>query len=233
MTIPRSNTEEIGLDVDNNAYLVNGKRYVRITRAMQYIPRPYLEKWREKIGDVEADRIRDETAGLGDLIHYTTELHDLGMIPALNALMNREPWLLPYRWSWKEYTGKYVKEIVWVEKVVYSEELGVAGRLDRLWLYRGDESCTIADVKSTKSLGDHIGIQLLFYKKAVEETVRREGLPEYYIPKRTVVIHLPGPREGDEEEGRVFERVRMKEYEWEKYEEALRECVEMYRALTT
>jgi hypothetical protein len=236
------------ITVDGEAYTIDGRRYPRLTHVMDKgLPKPWLDKWREKKGVEEAKRIAAETADLGNLIHLTTELSDLQADTQLNELMDREPWLLPYLWAWVEYRDQYIAQVLWVERTVWSDRLRVAGKTDRLVLYKGDSNAAILDIKSTSALHDDMGVQVRGYVEMATERIMAMGLPLWMVPERTIIAHLPGPREVSEDnpvlpESNVvsihgkdhimdFERVKIKEYDSKRYVQKLVDCIEQYYAL--
>jgi RecB family exonuclease len=236
MTLQRVVEDEIGYTPDEKGYILEGREYTRMTHVMSAIPKPWLDRWRERVdkevGPGEAQRIAESTARAGDLIHLTTELYDLKKEKELWELIESEKWLLPYLWAWKEYVDTWLAEVLWVERVVRIDEpYRIAGRIDRLVMYRGDKYATLLDVKSTAVLSPSMGVQLYGYRLMIIEECVRKGLPAWMWPTRTVIAHLPGPRENDEETGRIFDKVKVKEYEWEKFREPYEECVNTYFAL--
>ena len=223
--------EEIRLSPDNNSYIIRGHAYPRMTHVMATLPKPHLDRWRERVGDEEADRISRETGDAGSLVHLVTELYDRNDIPQIKTLTTQHSWLTPYLFVWAEWRERYTTRIALIETTVWSERLGIAGRLDRLLVMTGDDTTTVADVKTTKSLSDDIGIQLCGYREMVIEMIERGELPDWMRPERTIACHLPGPRDDDEQTGRVLERVRVREYRPDDYKQALLDCVTQYYAL--
>jgi hypothetical protein len=223
---------DIRMSDDNKAYVIRGREYARMTRVLEVgVPKPYLEKWRERVGDEEADRIVRETSDAGSLVHLVTELYDMGDIPGVKTVIAKNQWLTPYLFVWMEWRGAYTIGVKMIERVVWSERLGIAGRLDKILMMVGDESPALVDVKTTKVLSDSIGIQLCGYREMVIEMIEHGELPQSVRPERTIVCHLPGPRDDDAEKGRVLERVRVKEYIPGDYLEQLEDCVSQYKAL--
>ena len=228
------NDNDIRLSDDNQSYIINGREYPRMTRVLEVgVPKPYLEVWRAKIGDEEADRILYETSNAGSMVHLMTELYDREDILGVKTLVTQNLWLVPYLWIWDEWRTRYTRPggVTEIELVVWSERLGIAGRLDRILVMQGDEAATIADIKTTKVLSNSIGIQLCGYREMVIDMIERGELSPLSMPERTIVCHLPGPRDDDEEKGRVLERVKVKEYNPADYIEQLEDCVNQYKAL--
>jgi len=221
------------ITVDDRFYTISGKKYPRMTKVMEVMPRGWLDKWKQKIGVEKARQIAESTAESGTMIHAMTALSDLKKEIELMWMLDREPWLLPYLFSWQSYRDKYIEKVIWVERTVWSDRLKVAGTTDRLILYKGDFYTSILDLKSTRALSDEMGVQLRGYLEMTIERLIAMGAPEWMMPKRTVIAHMPGPREDDEEVGWVFPGIKIKEYPHEKYAEELEACITQYYALTT
>ena len=222
-------TYEPSLAPDKKAYIVDGQRYVRMTHAMSFIPKPWLDTWRATVGVEEAERVRDYTAQYGNMIHLMTEYIDKGEKQNERFLLGVDPWLLPYNLGWKTWKKDTVVEWYMVERVLWSERWGIGGRIDRLGLIVGDGCSTIVDIKSSKSLNLLMGVQLYGYREMVRETIDRESLGIPY-PDRGIIAHLPGPRDDGSTE---FDKVKVKEYELDEYREAFEDCVTTAIALTT
>ena len=214
------------IEVVGNFYVIDGKKYVRMTRAMKTIPQFWLERWIAKVGVEKAKEYADATAALGDMEHLATELYDRGKKERLVNLTMENDWLIPYVLGWRKYVETYIDEIIWIERVVWSEKLRVAGRVDRLVFFKNAKRPAILDIKSTETLHDSMGVQLCGYREMAEETILREGLGKELIPDRTVIAHLPGPRQTPEGVERIiFDKVKVKEYQPQDYYERMVECV--------
>ena len=214
------------IEVVGNFYVIDGKKYVRMTRAMKTIPNFWLEQWVARVGVEKAKEYADETARLGDMIHLVTELYDLKKRDELRILVGDNEWLAPYLLGWMKYRDAYIDKIIWVERIVWSEKLKLAGRIDRLVLFKRDTIPSILDIKSTETLHDGIGVQVCGYREMAEEMIVREKMDRGLIPQRTVVAHLPGPRyDKDGIERVIFDKVKVKEYQPEKYYDRMVECV--------
>jgi hypothetical protein len=224
---------DIRLSEDQHYYIVDGVKYVRATYAMSKIPKPWLDRWRVNVGEDEADRIRDETAIIGDIIHKMTELYDLGLVDKVKWLIKQHPWLLPYFVAWKIWTQDRIEKWVWIERLVYHRSLLVGGRIDRMGIFKGDISPSIVDIKSTKSLSATMGIQLYLYRAMAVDTIYREALPTDLIPTRTVIAHLPGPRWENGVDKTEFQKVVVKEFEYKKFQNTAIDCVNEFYAMVT
>ena len=177
------------ISVTSERYTINGKEYPRlsvVTSQRRNIP---LEGWRKRVGEEEADRISTAHADYGTLVHEMTALDDLERYCDLDRLLDMHEWLLPHMASWRLWRKEYVKSVIAVEVVVWSERYWCAGRVDRVLVMRGDRSPSIGDLK-TGSLYDEIGVDLAGYRY-----MWNERNPKCKANRR-LAIHLPRENPG-------------------------------------
>ena len=131
---------------------------------------PELDAWREAVGEKKANRVRDEAAGLGTLLHEHLENHILGRArPGGNNIVR----ILAKNMSDLIISGGLTKITdVWgIEAPLYHPS-GYAGTADLIASYNG--SMAIIDFKTTKkmksidTLGDY-PLQLAAYADAHNE----------------------------------------------------------------
>ena len=206
MVKPRLNKEQ-------THWNINGKWYPRLSEVIKVLPNPGLDKWKERMGE-EGDRIAEETSEYGTKIHLITMYHDMGKSRKVDRMAREDPSLLPHLFSWIGYTEKYIKKWVAIERLVWSDELGVAGTIDRVDKFVGDKVLSIHDIKSG-SLYDEIGVRLAGYKIMWNE--RNKVKVERYS-----AVQLPRENPGE---------IRVKEYTNPKYESKIREVCETYHRM--
>jgi hypothetical protein len=201
------------------------------------MPKAWLDQWRARVGEDEADRIMKETSGDGTLIHKVTEMHDKGEKDKVKALISQWPWLLPYWLAWKVWSEERIAEWIWIEKTAVHTTLRVGGTIDRLGVFKNDPSGTIVDIKSSSSLNPGMGVQLYAYRAIAMDTIERCRLPQYWKPERTVIAHMPGPRwttvDGRTVNSTELDRVVVKEYAWRDYQNEALDVINGYWALAT
>lgn len=158
-------------------YKIGNQIMPSVTTVLGVIRRPYLERWRGELGNVEADRRLNEAGTLG------ANIHDI-----CQAINLRQPWEAPDKntelmaRAYEKWYNQAVKTVVAVEKVVVSAKYGYAGRLDFLARLRGDRLPTLIDVKTGKRVYREIPLQLAAYKHSLEEFGRPVA--------RRLVVHL-------------------------------------------
>ena len=199
---------------DDTHYTIDGKRYPRLSTVTSVIRKPELENWKMDVGRAEAERIAEETSAYGTRVHDMTALNDRRMWKKLDRLLEAESWLIPHWNAWTDWVKEYVREIIEVELVVWSDRLNVAGRLDRVLEMVGDREPSIGDLK-TGSLYPGIGIDLAGYKMMYNEKARRKA-------KRRFAIHMPRKDPGT---------LRVKEYGKKEDETAFRSACKLYASM--
>ncbi len=142
-----------------------------------------LIQWRKKVGFVEAERIRKESARIGELVHY----YALQEFVAKQGFLSQEVPSFLERAATEELAkyGGYLSEalrllkgflaeyqdrleVVNVEFVVSNLEMGYAGRVDCLaWL---DGELVVIDIKTGKTIYPDVNLQLGAYLNTPQVT---------------------------------------------------------------
>lgn len=145
-----------------------GERYPSVTSVLSFKPNPHLEKWKAKVGEVEAKRVSARAANRGTAIHSLCEDY-LKTGVAKPSMFDIETFN-----SIKPYLNK-IDNIHALETPLYSNYLKVAGTVDCVAEYEGKLS--IIDFKTSsrvKSRDDIHGYfhQTSAYAVAFEELTR-------------------------------------------------------------
>jgi len=143
-------------------YLIDGRRYPRVSAILGVISKPFLITWILKVGKEEADRLRDEGAAFGTLVHKALEAYDLG-----DPTLARAPEVVGFARSWRAWKRRYVAEMLGVEGQVHHPEHGFAGQYDRL-VRLNDGRVVLIDFKTSKGADASWPLQLAAYKLAIE-----------------------------------------------------------------
>jgi hypothetical protein len=145
-----------------------GNRYPSVTTVLSEPKKLQLAKWRKRVGDEEANRIKNFAAKRGTTFHTLCENYLEGneMEDVIGGMFNRfKPYL------------KLIKNIKCLEQHVYSDELKVAGQLDCVGEYNGCISIidfkTSSKPKEYKHIWDYF-MQASAYSYMFED---RTGLP--------------------------------------------------------
>ena len=203
------------LSKDGNHYIIKGKRYARLSHVVEtMIPNVPLERWRDRVGDEEADRISLKTSDYGTKIHLITMCNDRGEEEKVRKTGEEDSSLLVHLFTWDQWAKKYIKKWIAIEKVVWSDELMVAGTVDRVDEFVGEKQLCIHDLK-TGALYDEIGVKLAGYKIMWNEREKRKV-------GRYSAVQLSRKEPGT---------IRVREYTNEKYEKKFREICRQYHEM--
>ena len=120
----------------------DGRKLVSITSVISHFNREKFRKWREKVGNEEADRVTKRATSRGTDMHTVTECY----------LRNLE---LPQVQPLSEFLFKQAKpkldcidNIHAIEQGLFSKQLGVAGTVDCIAEYDGE--LAVIDFKTSK-----------------------------------------------------------------------------------
>jgi len=205
----------VELSPTGECYLIDGTEYDRTTHVTG-AGNTFLQKLK-----AEQPGMLQRAADYGTAVHKITEHDDRGEGNEVDAMLNADPWLLPYLFAWREWVGSYVSKIIMVEQIVWSDRYRCAGTVDRIAVMEGDKNPAILDIK-TGGLHDSIGMQLSFYRMAYNEKVKAKTKKV----ERIIAIQMPRKHKG-------FIEPKPKEYtsELERYEREFREAWEMYHKM--
>lgn len=162
----------LAFDPDQHRYTLDGRDVPGVTTVIdQVIRRPELEAWREFVGTQEADRIRDEAAAHGTLLHaaaatIASKVEDIpfGMDPGFAE-------------SYAEFAAWFttnVDEVLFidgepaVEVPVYEPTFWYAGTTDAILRLKGRKTWDLADWKSTWAVYPSMKMQTAAYRKAAQ-----------------------------------------------------------------
>jgi hypothetical protein len=146
-------------------YRIDGLRYDRISATLDIIAKPGLDAWRREKGFEEADRLMKEAARTGTIIH--------GMVERIQ--LDDDPWPafemeLDGEMEWIQIAGtelekhyrayvawheRHVEKVLFVERVLWSEEYEIAGTFDNLVVLKNldrfpGNPVALLDVKSSR-----------------------------------------------------------------------------------
>ena len=160
----------IGFTNDQRQYIINGGIYSRVSDIAKAGPNPFLEQWKKRVGEQEAERIATDAAGYGELVHNITMWNDLEKKRKVDAMLLKHEFLLPSLLSWRDWVERCISKWILIEQIVWSERLRAAGRIDRVSLMVGDNEPSIQDIK-TGGMWDTIGVQLGGYHILYSEMI--------------------------------------------------------------
>ena len=118
-----------------------------VTTILGVLRNPFLQRWRGKLGNEEADRVTKSTSQYGQMVHDYTAIGDM-VGGGMEVIGNVDPSMQLQLERYFKWRVEHIAEVVEVEMVVYSRKWLYAGRLDRVFLFKGDSSCSLWDIKT-------------------------------------------------------------------------------------
>lgn len=174
-----------------------GKMYPSITSVTSNYNRQVFKEWRERVGNAEADRICKESTTRGTNFHQICQ----------DYLENKEiPFIDPETElmfnSAKPYIDK-INNIHAIEKSLYSDYLGIAGRVDCIAEYENE--LAVIDFKTSKKIKPEDWIQQYFVQEVAYACMYHE-LTGNIVKKLITIMVTPT---GDV---KVFEKKNLGDY---------------------
>lgn len=131
-----------------------GRVFPSITRMLGHAPKPQLEAWKKKVGEVKAEAIKRNAAARGHALHTLAELHlqnkpleNLGVPPQVMEIWVRL----------RNMLNKRITKVMAQEVDLYSVKLKIAGRTDCVAYF--DDVLSIVDFKQANRTKDEKFIQ--------------------------------------------------------------------------
>ena len=153
-----------------------------VTTVLEIINEPWLGRWRGRVGNEEADRIANEAAWLGNLVHDTLAANEIADLPIeLGKLDPLSQHAVGLYLIWKHHTLDFWLSI---EQELTSSKYGFGGTPDRVGHLRGDppDLFTLVDFKTGARSFKH-KFQTAGYKILLRENGIEVG--------RRVALYLP------------------------------------------
>ena len=181
---PPSTLEEIYAETTplGRKYLLpNGDKVPSITTVLGHFKKDSIQKWRDRVGEEEANRVSKHASNRGTNVHTLCELY-LNNTP--NYTRGAFPDALEMFYSLKPELNK-INNIHYQECGLYNTKLGVAGRVDCIGEYNGILSVidfkTSSKIKTNEMIIDYY-LQEAFYALAYHELVG------YNIPQLVTIM---------------------------------------------
>ena len=146
---------------DGRIYIISETRYPSVTTILGQAKRERMSK------DPKFEQMMQEAGDFGSQFHeYTMELDKGQSIEKINV---DDPVSMVMLCSWADWVKRHIKHWILIEEVVWSHVLRVAGRLDRVGIFRGDKNPCLIDIKTGSENRDDEKQQWV-YKRAVKES---------------------------------------------------------------
>jgi len=123
----------------------DGNKYPSITTVLSILSREAIQKWRERVGEEEANRISRVASSRGTKIHNIIEKY-IANDP--EYLQDEMPHNIQTFKDIQPILDQNLSKIYSIEAPLYSKHLGVAGRVDCVGVWNGKDS--IIDWKTSR-----------------------------------------------------------------------------------
>ena len=160
-------------------------RLVSITSVTSHFNKEIFVKWRKKVGNEEADRITKKATSRG------TDFHEVAQDYMLNKELNWDNYrpLSKFMFYHLKPELDKINNIHAIERTLYSEYLGLAGRVDCIAEYEGE--LAVIDFKTSEKIKpekwiENYFVQEMFYASAYYEMT---GIP---VKKLITLMVTPG-----------------------------------------
>lgn len=195
-------------------YVTPNGKYPSITTVLSILSREGIAAWRKKVGDKEANRISTQAARRGTNVHQMCEDYLNNELVEKDFLPHERLLFRPI----KKALDKSIGAVYAQEAPLYSDFLGVAGRVD--CVAEWDGRLSIIDFKTSRKLKKKEWIHSYFQQATAYCIMweERTGIP---IDKIVIVITVD-----DEDEPQIFEE---KRDNWYPY---LKDTIEAYHKLS-
>ena len=181
-------------DFDLEAKTIDGVRYYTtpggrpmpsITSVTSFYNRKVFEDWRARVGDEEANRITKRATTRG------TDFHEAAQAYLENRELKWDDYLPATRFMFhhaKPYLDK-IGTIHAIERTLYSEYLGLAGRVDCIAEYEGE--LAVIDFKTSDKIKPEKWIEQYFVQETAYACMYYEltGIP---VKKLITIMVTPG-----------------------------------------
>lgn len=151
----------------------NGDKYLSITSLLSQLSKVGIQKWRKRVGEVEANRITTKASRQGTSVHSVCESY---IKNEDGYLENRMPNVVELFQSIIPLLDR-IDNVHVIEGALYSDELGLAGRTDLIGEF--DNELAVIDYKTSRKIKTwemcaSYFMQGAFYAHAYEECT---GIP--------------------------------------------------------
>ena len=162
-------------------YQIKSTKVPGVTTVLGVIHKPAIEAWVRRMGQYKADKLLEQAAHFGTLVHEGIEDHIQGIETEFETPRTQEAVE-----NFKIWSEANVKRWICFEKAVFHDTLMYAGTLDALAELLTGEIVMI-DFKTSKSIHATYDLQVCAYVRA---TRIEDDVPEFHGIKTALIVHL-------------------------------------------
>jgi len=165
----------------------DGKKYYSITTVLGHRKKHIIQEWRKRVGEEEANRISRAACSRGTSLHTLCERYIGNVDPVLTG--KEMPNALQLFRAITPIIDKHIGVIFMQEAALYSDHLGVAGRVDLVAEYDGVLS--IIDFKSSTRLKSKDDIHDYFIQESAY-SIMVEERTKIPVPQIVTIMGVDG-----------------------------------------
>lgn len=173
-------TAAVTFNARDHSYRMNGVKLPSVTQILGIIRKPFLEQWRGRIGNAEADKIMRDSADFGTRCHAAAEQIATCGIAAFEVL---DTDVQTFAQTYDSWFNANVKRVLFCEARLVSTVHMVAGSVD-LIAELMDDSVAAIDLKTGSSVDEVAALQLAAYGRMALE---QHGIQT----NRRLILHAP------------------------------------------
>jgi genome maintenance exonuclease 1 len=167
--LPYEDLESVTTEEGRRYQTPEGNVYPSITTVLKHLSEESIQKWKKRVGEKEAEVVSRRAAERGTYVHEMIEKYLNNDPQYRNGYM---PYVVQSFLTVKDVLDKHIGDIYAQEVPLYSDELGVAGRVDCVAEF--DDEIAIIDFKTSKKYKkpqwiENYFMQEAFYALAWEE----------------------------------------------------------------
>lgn len=149
-----------------------GKKYPSITTVLSILSEDAIREWRARVGEEEANRISRKATSRGSSVHGIVEKY-----VSNEPLPKMMPHVMESFYQLKKILDQKLGKVFLQEKPLYSDYLGLAGRVDLIAEFDGKRS--IVDFKTSRREKDKEDVHSYFMQESAYAIMfeERTGLP--------------------------------------------------------
>lgn len=152
-----------------NFYLIQGKKYLRVTRVLSIIDKPELRNWYAKTGNAKAKEILKKQAGFGTTSHKLIEVYlNEGKVD-MNNYDDKYKEMMDTFNKWKSTIEIKIESI---EQKLWSNKYNYAGTCDCIAIINNKRY--LCDWKTSKDIYPEYILQLAAYYMSFKELTGKE-----------------------------------------------------------
>lgn len=184
--IPQIDMDTVSLNGRRYYKTPNGFLYPSVTTVTSSVKKQYIEEWKARVGEQEANRISRKATTRGTAVHSICENYlankpdyKRGVMPPTIELFNKI----------KPIIDEHVEVVYGIELALFSNELKTAGRTDLFCRFMGLN--TILDFKTANKIKNEVDIEDYFIQATTYAMMVEEMYTDYkklYIPQIAIVI---------------------------------------------